>query len=163
LIYGFGIRHVGASAARLLADHFGSIDAIMAASEEELAAVDGVGEVIARAARAFFDRPGTAETIDKLRRAKVRFTEERQKPTGPLVGKSFVITGTLEKFSREEAGERIEALGGKVTSSLSKKTDYLVVGESPGSKLEKATKLGVKTLDEAAFRAILEGTGTAGQ
>jgi DNA ligase (NAD+) len=158
LIYGFGIRHVGASAARLLADHFGSIDAIMAASEEELAAVDGVGEVIARAARAFFDRPGTAEIIDKLRRAKVRFAEERKRVTGPLVGKTFVITGTLEKFSREEAGERIEALGGKVTSSLSKKTDYLVVGESPGSKIEKAAKLGVKTLDEAAFREILEGT-----
>jgi DNA ligase (NAD+) len=162
LLYGFGIRHVGASAARLLADHFGSIDAIMAASEEELAAVDGVGEVIARAARAFFDRPGTAEIIDKLRRAGVRFAEERKRPTGPLVGKTFVITGTLEKFSREEAGERIEALGGKVTSSLSKKTDYLVVGESPGSKFEKATKLGVKTLDEAAFREILEGTATAG-
>jgi DNA ligase (NAD+) len=163
LLYGFGIRHVGASAARLLADHFGSIDAIMKASTEELAAVDGVGEVIARAARGFFDRPGTAEIIEKLRRAGVRFSEVRAKPEGPLVGKTFVITGTLERFSREEAGERIEALGGKVSSSLSKKTDYLVVGASPGSKLEKATKLGVKTLDEAAFAAILEGAGdTAG-
>ena len=135
----------------------------MAASAEELAAVDGVGEVIARAVRAFFDRTGTAEVIEKLRRAGVRFAEERARASGPLLGKSFVITGTLEKLSREEAAERIEALGGKVTSSLSKKTDYLVVGASPGSKLEKATKLGVKTLDEAAFNEILEGaTPTVG-
>jgi DNA ligase (NAD+) len=158
LLYGFGIRHVGSSAARVLADHFGSIDAIMKASTEELAAVDGVGDVIAKAAREFFDRPGTSEIVEKLRRAGVRFEEERAKPTGPLVGKTFVITGTLEKFSREEAGERIEALGGKVTSSLSKKTDYLVVGASPGSKVDKATKLGVRALDEAAFLALLEGT-----
>jgi DNA ligase (NAD+) len=156
LLYGFGIRHVGASAARLLADHFGSIDAIMKASMEELAAVDGVGEVIARAVRAFFDRPGTAEVIEKLRRAGVRFSEERAKSSGPLLDQTFVITGTLEKLSREEAKERVEALGGKVTSSLSKKTNYLVVGASPGSKLEKATKLGVKTLEEGAFLQILE-------
>jgi DNA ligase (NAD+) len=161
LLYGFGVRHVGASAARLLADHFGSVDAIMAASVEELAGVDGVGDVIARAVREFFDRPGTAEIIEKLRRAGVRFAEQRSKPSGPLVGKSFVITGTLHELSREEATERIEALGGKVTSSLSKKTDYLVVGESPGSKLDKATKLGVKTLDEAAFSALLAGGADA--
>jgi DNA ligase (NAD+) len=159
LLYGFGVRHVGASAARLLADHFGSIDAIMAASTEELAAVDGVGEVIARAVRDFFDRAGTAEVIEKLRRAGVRFAEGRSKPSGPLVGKNFVITGTLDKFSREEAKARIEALGGKVTSTLSKKTDYLVVGESPSSKLEKATKLGVKTLDQAAFQELLAAGG----
>jgi DNA ligase (NAD+) len=162
LLYGFGIRHVGASAARLLADHFGSVDAIMAASMEELAAVDGVGEVIARAVRDFFDRPGTAEVIEKLRRAGVRFAEERSKPSGPLVGKNFVITGTLDKFSREEAKARIEALGGKVTATLSKKTDYLVVGESPSSKLEKATKLGVKTLDQAAFQELLAAGGDGG-
>jgi DNA ligase (NAD+) len=161
LLYGFGIRHVGASAAKLLADAFGSIDAIMAASVEELAAVDGVGEVIARAVRAFFDRPGTAEVIEKLRRAGVRFAEERAKSSGPLVGKSFVITGTLEKFSREQAKELIETRGGKVTSGVSKKTDYLVVGEKPSSKLDKATKLGVKTLDEAAFVEMIEGAGRA--
>jgi DNA ligase (NAD+) len=157
LLYGFGIRHVGASAARLLADHFGSIDAIIKASTEELAAVDGVGEVIARAVREFFDRPGTSDIVEKLRRAGVRFEERRSKASGPLVGKTFVITGTLDKYSRDEAKDRIEALGGKVTSGLSKKTDYLVVGESPGSKFEKAGKLGVKTLDEAAFTALLAG------
>jgi DNA ligase (NAD+) len=155
LLYSFGIRHVGATAARLLADAFGSIEKIAAASVEELAAVDGVGEVIARAAHEYFQRPATATLLDKLRQAGVRMSEERKKTVGPLTGKSFVITGTLEKLSREEAEERIVALGGKVTSSLSKKTDYLVVGASPGSKLEKAAKLGVPTIDEAAFKALL--------
>jgi DNA ligase (NAD+) len=155
LLYGFGIRHVGASAARVLADAFGSIDKIAAASEEELANAEGVGDVIARAVREYFDRASTAVLLDKLRRAGVRMSEERAKTTGPLTGKTFVITGTLDAFSREEAAERIEALGGKVTSGLSKKTDYLVVGASPGTKLDKATKLGVKTLDEAALKELL--------
>jgi DNA ligase (NAD+) len=155
LLYAFGVRHVGATAARLLADAFGSIDKIAAAPVEELAAVDGVGEVIATAAHEYFQRPATVSLLDKLRRAGVRMSEERKKTVGPLTGKSFVITGTLEEFSREEAEERIAALGGKVTNSLSKKTDYLVVGASPGSKLEKATKLGVQSIDEAAFKALL--------
>jgi DNA ligase (NAD+) len=157
LLTGFGIRHVGASAARVLADAFGSIDRIAEAPEEELANADGVGEVIARAVREYFDRESTKVILDKLRRAGVRMSEERKKTSGPLTGKAFVITGTLESMSREEATERIETLGGKVTSSLSKKTDYLVVGESPGTKLDKATKLGVATLDEAALKKMLEG------
>jgi DNA ligase (NAD+) len=155
LLYGFGIRHVGASAARVLADAFGSIDKIAQAPEEELAVADGVGDVIAHAVREYFDRPATAVVLDKLRKAGVRVAEDRVKTVGPLTGKTFVITGTLDALSREEAGKRIEALGGKVTSSLSKKTDYLVVGASPGTKLDKATKLGVKTIDEAAFTALL--------
>jgi DNA ligase (NAD+) len=155
LLYGFGIRHVGASAARVLADAFGSIDTIAAAPEEELAHADGVGDVIAHAVREFFDRPSTDAVLDKLRRAGVRMTEERTKTVGPLSGKTFVITGTLESMSREEAKERIETLGGKVTSGVSKKTDYLVVGESPSSKLDKATKLGVATIDENAFKELL--------
>jgi DNA ligase (NAD+) len=157
LLYGFGIRHVGASAARALADAFGSVDKIVAATAEEIASADGVGAVIAAAVRDFFDRPETAALLEKLRRAGVRLEEQRSRPTGPLVGKTFVITGTLAAFSREEAKARIEAQGGKVTSSLSKQTDYLVVGESAGSKLDKATKLGVATLDEAAFAALLGG------
>ena len=95
--------------------------------------------------------------VEKLRRAGVRLEEQREKRDGPLLGKTFVITGTLEAFSREEAKARIEAAGGKVTNSLSAKTDYLVVGDSPGTKLDKATKLGVATLDEAAFVALLAG------
>jgi len=158
LLYGFGIRHVGASAARVLADAFGSIDAIAATPYEALAEVSGVGEVIARAVREYFDRPATRLVLEKLRGAGVRLREERAAPTlGPLTGKSFVITGTLTSCSREEAKSRIEARGGKVTSGLSKKTDYLVVGDSPGTKLDKATKLGVNTLDETAFLALLAG------
>jgi DNA ligase (NAD+) len=159
LLYGFGIRHVGQSAARALADHFGSIDKIAAAPADEIAAIDGVGDVIAGAAREFFDRPETKALLDKLRGAGVRLEEERQPRGGPLLGKTFVITGTLEAFSRDEAKARIEGMGGKVTGSLSSKTDYLVVGESPGSKLDKATKLGVSTLDEKAFVALLASPG----
>jgi len=157
LLYGFGIRHVGVSAARALADAFGSIDRIAGASVEEIAAVDGVGGVIAGAVRAFFDRPETTALLEKLRRAGVRLDEQRAARSGHLIGKTFVITGTLDRLSREEAKLRIEALGGKVTNSLSSKTDYLVVGDSPGSKLDKATKLGVATLDEAAFGQLLAG------
>jgi DNA ligase (NAD+) len=148
---------VGGAAARAIADHFGSIDRIAAAPSEEIAAIDGVGDVIAGAVRAFFDRPETTELLDKLRRAGVRLEEARAKRTGPLVGKTFVITGTLDALSREEAKAKIETLGGKVTNSLSSRTDYLVVGESPGTKLDKATKLGVATLDEKAFLALLAG------
>ncbi|HVX93977.1 MAG TPA: NAD-dependent DNA ligase LigA [Polyangia bacterium] len=155
LLYGFGIRHVGASAARALADAFGSIDRVAAASIEELAAAEGVGTVIATAAREFFDREDTRGLLDKLRRAGVRLEESREKRTGPLTGKTFVITGTLAAMSREAAKARLEALGGKVTNSLSGSTSYLVVGESPGSKLDKAAKLGVATLDEAAFLELL--------
>src|SRR5262249_52148829 len=134
LLYGFGIRHVGATAARLLSNAFGSIDRIAGAPASELAIVEGVGDVIANAAREFFDRRQTTVLLDKLRHAGVRMSEERAKTTGPLSGKTFVITGTLEAFSRDKAKERIEELGGKVTASLSKATDYLVVGASPGSK-----------------------------
>jgi DNA ligase (NAD+) len=157
LLYGFGIRHVGASAARALADAFGSIDRVAAAGVEDLAAAEGVGPVIATAAREFFDREDTRVLVEKLRRAGVRLAETREKRTGPLTGKTFVITGTLAAMSREVAKERLEAKGGKVTNSLSGATSYLVVGDSPGSKLEKAQKLGVATLDEPAFLALLEG------
>jgi DNA ligase (NAD+) len=155
LLFGFGIRHVGATAARLLADAFGSIEAIANATAPQLSAVAGVGEVIGRSVRAYFDRPETAVLLDKLRRAGVTMSEQRARAAGSLSGKAFVLTGTLEGYSREQAKSTIEALGGKVTSSLSKATDYLVVGDSPGSKLDKAKKLGVATLDEQAFIALV--------
>jgi DNA ligase (NAD+) len=157
LLFGFGIRHVGATAARSLADAFGSIDAIAAATVEDLAAVDGVGQVIAESVREYFDRAQTRCLLAKLGKTGVRMSEQRAKKEGHLEGKQFVITGTLSAFSREEAKERIEALGGKVTSSLSKRTDYLVVGDSPGSKLEKAEKLDVARLEEAALVRLLSG------
>jgi DNA ligase (NAD+) len=105
--------------------------------------------------REFFDRDDTRTLLEKLRRAGVRLAETREKRTGPLTGKTFVITGTLAAMSRELAKERLEELGGKVTNSLSGATSYLVVGDSPGSKLDKAGKLGVATLDEPAFLALL--------
>jgi DNA ligase (NAD+) len=156
LLFGFGIRHVGASAARALADAFGSIDRVATATVEELAAANGVGTVIATAVREFFDREDARALLEKLRRAGVRLAEAREKTTGPLTGQTFVITGTLASMSREAAKARLEALGGKVTNSLSGATSYLVVGESPGTKLDKATKLGVATLDEPAFMKLLE-------
>lgn len=156
LLYGFGIRHVGSSAARALADAFGDIDKIAGASVEDMAAAQGVGTVIAASVREYFDREDARALLVKLRAAGVRLTEAREKRTGPLTAKTFVITGTLDALSREAAKARIEALGGKVTNSLSSHTTYLVVGDSPGSKLEKAAKLGVATLDEAAFLQLLE-------
>jgi DNA ligase (NAD+) len=161
LLYGFGIRHVGASAARALADAFGSIDRVAGATVEEMAGAQGVGTVIATAVREFFDREEARALLEKLRRAGVRLEETREKLEGPLTGKTFVITGTLAAMSREVAKERIEALGGKVTNSLSGATSYLVVGDSPGSKLDKAAKLGVATLDEAAFLSLLEAGNAA--
>ena len=156
LLFGFGIRHVGASAARALADACGSIDRVATATVEELAAANGVGTVIATAVREFFDRQDARALLEKLRRAGVRLVEAREKTTGPLTGQTFVITGTLASMSREAAKARLEARGGKVTNSLSGATSYLVVGDAPGSKLDKATKLGVATLDEPAFIKLLE-------
>jgi DNA ligase (NAD+) len=155
LLYALGIRHVGSNAAHLLADAMGSIDRISEAPVEELSAVAGIGEVIGRSVREFFDRPTTKALLEKLRAAGVRMSEARVLGPGPLTGKTFVITGTLAGFSREEAKARIQALGGKVTATVSKNTDYLVVGENPGSKLDQARKLGVETLDESGFTALL--------
>ncbi|MCC6557737.1 MAG: NAD-dependent DNA ligase LigA [Polyangiaceae bacterium] len=155
LLVGLGIRHVGATAARRLADAFGSIDALARASEAEIAAVPGVGAVIAAAVREHLGRPATAALIEKLRRAGVRLEEERARGGGPLEGVTLVITGTLSSMSREEARARVEALGGKVVSSVSSRTTYLVVGDAPGSKLERARALGVPALDEAGFLRLL--------
>ncbi|MEX2394943.1 MAG: NAD-dependent DNA ligase LigA [Actinomycetota bacterium] len=155
LLYGLGVLHLGATGARALADAYGSLDAIAAAPTDEIAAVEGIGPVIAASVREYFDRPQTKDLIERLRAAGVRLAEERKKATGPLVGKTFVITGTLERWSRENAKEQIEQRGGKVTSSVSKKTDYLVAGEAPGSKLDKANTLGVQVLDEAGLANLL--------
>ena len=156
LLVGLSIRNVGAGAARLLADAFGSIDAIARATIDELAGVEGIGPVLAASVHEYFERPDTARVLDKLRRAGVRMSEPRAQTSGPLTGKVLVVTGTLASLSREEAKARIEALGGKFAPGVSKNTDWLVVGERPGtSKIESARKLGTTTLDEAAFLALL--------
>jgi DNA ligase (NAD+) len=158
LLYGLGIRHVGERAAQVLADHFGSVDDIARASLEELQQAREIGPVLAASVRSWFDEPANRELIERFRGAGLKLAGERKTaPAGPqpLAGKTFVITGTLAKMSRDDAQRAIETLGGKVTGSVSKKTSYLVVGADAGSKLEKARALGVETLDEAAFLTLI--------
>jgi DNA ligase (NAD+) len=155
LLYGLGIRHVGGTTARDIADHFGSIDAIASASVDDFLNVDGVGRTVAESIVEYFRRPTSAKLLDKLRAAGVRMAEDRKAATGPLVGKTFVITGTLDEWSRDEASRLLTERGAKVTSSVSKKTDYLVAGENAGSKLEKARELGVEVIDESELAKLL--------
>lgn len=157
LIYALGISQVGQVTATQLAQHFGDLDPLMQASEEELVEVPDVGPVVARSIAHFFAQEDNREVIAQLRAAGVHWPViERPAADSALSGKVFVLTGTLESLTRDEAGERIEALGGKVTGSVSKKTDYVVAGERAGSKLTRAQQLGVAVLDEAAFLALLE-------
>ena len=160
LVYALGVRHVGERTAQVLMDAFGSLDAIQKAPIEQLQAIDEVGPVVAAAVREYFDDPRNLAVVGRLRESGVRMLADRpQVPAAPgaLAGKTFVLTGTLVGFSRDEAAEAIAALGGKVTGSVSKKTDYLVVGADAGGKLEKARTLGVAVLDEEAFRRLLGG------
>jgi DNA ligase (NAD+) len=156
VLVGLGIRHVGPPTARQLAGELGSIDAIAEAPAEQLTAVEGVGPVMAEAIRAWFDSPRNRRIVEKLRNAGVAMTEERAERTGPLLGKTFVLTGALPGLTREQATKLVEEAGGKVVSSVSKKTDYVVAGEAPGTKLTRAQELGVAVLDEAGLRALLE-------
>ncbi|MCB9707304.1 MAG: NAD-dependent DNA ligase LigA [Myxococcales bacterium] len=157
LIYGLGIHHVGAATARLLTDHYPSIDALMRAPEKALADIEGVGPVIAQSVHQYFSRPQTRELIDKFRAAGVTLDgPQRPRGKGPLAGKTFVLTGSLQGLSRDQAKERIEALGGKVQSGISKRTEFLIVGDNPGSKLQKAIELGIAVLDEPKLLKILE-------
>jgi len=159
LLYALGIRHVGERGAQVLADHFGSIDEIERASLEALQQVREIGPVLAASVRSWFDEPANRELIEGFRRAGLKLTGARKvAPAGPqpLAGKNFVITGTLASMSREEAQAKLEALGGKVTGSVSKKTTAVIVGSEPGAgKTEKASALGIKTLDEAGLLDLL--------
>jgi len=157
-IYGLGIRQVGESTAKDLAKHFGSLDALMEADEARLAVVPDVGPVVATAIVQFFHQPHNREVVEQLRAAGVSWKEGEPAAvlwTG-ISGKTFVLTGTLPNLSREEAKEMIEAKGGKVSGSVSKKTDFLVAGADAGSKLVKAGELGVKVIDEEELKQILE-------
>ncbi|NLM45407.1 MAG: NAD-dependent DNA ligase LigA [Firmicutes bacterium] len=156
LLYALGIRYVGERTAKLLAAHFGSLDAVMAASREELEAVPEIGPKIAESIREFAALPQSKKLVKRLRAAGLNFTEAEQAAASqPLAGKTFVLTGTLPTYSREEATALIEKAGGKVTSSVSKKTDFVVAGEKAGSKLDKARQLGVPVLSEADLLALL--------
>jgi DNA ligase (NAD+) len=158
LLYGLGIPDVGATVARGLADHFRTIDAVRAADAEALAAVEGVGPLMAGRIRAFFDEPHNAENLDRILAHLQIADVEAPAAGGALAGRTFVFTGGLESMSRPEAKQRVEALGARSTGSVSKKTDYVVAGEDPGSKLEKAQKLGVPVLDEQAFIELLSAS-----
>ncbi len=160
VLFGLGVPNVGFETAALVARHFGSIDKLTAAEEEELEAIKGVGEVVARGVVEFFARAEVREIINKLKRAGVKLEEERlAEPTGPWAGLTFVITGTLPSMSREEAERAVEARGGKATEGVSAKTSYLVAGERPGSKLAKAEKLGVKIVSAEEFDKMLKKSG----
>jgi DNA ligase (NAD+) len=156
-----GIRHVGETVAELLARHFGDLDALLEASAAEIEAVPGVGPIIAESVAAFFANPRNRAEVEALRALGLSWEKTAPAPPrgeGPLAGKIFVLTGTLEGMTRGEAKQRIEAQGGKVTGTVSKKTSYVVAGAEPGSKLATARELGVTVLDQAAFKALLSGT-----
>jgi DNA ligase (NAD+) len=159
LVYALGLRHVGEKAAATLARHLRTMDAIMEASVEQLQAVPDIGPVVAASIRSFAEEPRNHGLVAKLAAAGVNMSSQQPPPSvaaqGPLSGKTFVVTGTLASMSRDEAAAAIERLGGKVGSAVSRKTTYLVVGAEAGSKLEKAQALGVKTLTEEQFRAII--------
>ena len=160
-LYALGIREVGEATANALATYFGKLDSIMAANEEELLAVPDVGPVVASRIRSFFDEPHNRDVIASLQKHGVHWadTEPQKNVTdGPLSGKTFVLTGTLSSMTRDEAKQKIQAKGGKVTGSVSKKTDFVVYGEKAGSKLSKAQDLQVDTLDETQLERLLAGS-----
>src|SRR5919106_56326 len=157
LLIGLGIRHVGGTVAFQIAREAGSLAKLQEMSAEELVAMEGIGPVIAESVATFFGQDRNRAVIEKLRAAGVDPEEVAVEVDGPLVGKTFVLTGSLEGFSRGEATALVEERGGKVTSSVSKKTDYVVVGADPGSKFDKAKQLGIETLDEDALGKLLKG------
>lgn len=159
-LYGLGIREVGEATAISLADHYGKLAPILNATEDDLQQVPDVGPVVASRIRAFFDEEHNRSIISELQQLGLQWDEKEPLPrpvAGPCVGKTFVLTGTLSGMTRDEAKARIQALGGKVSGSVSNKTDYLVVGENAGSKLTKAQSLEIDILDEAAFDELVAG------
>jgi len=158
LLYALGIRHVGSNIADLLAEHFHSIDALAGATSEEIEAIEGIGPAIATAIVEFFQHEKNREIIDGLRQVGVSMAEHRDEALNlekTLTGKTFVLTGTLASMDRAEAEKQIKLRGGKATGSVTKKTSYVVSGESPGSKLVRAQELGITVIDESEFRALL--------
>ncbi len=158
VLFGLGIRFVGERTAQLLAEEFGSMDALMAASQEELERVNEVGPRVSQAIREFFDEETNRKLVEHLREAGLTFTAEKRKKSSELEGLTFVLTGMLPSLSREDAKARIEAAGGRVSGSVSKKTSYVVAGEEAGSKLEKAQELKVPVIDEAKLLDLLNGS-----
>jgi len=157
VIYGLGIRMVGERTAQFLAEHFGSMDALMNASAEELQAVNEIGPRVSQSIREFFEEPKNRALVEKLRKAGLTFKGEKKQRGTAVAGKTFVLTGTLEHFTRDEAKKLIEDAGGKVAGSVSKKTDYVVAGAEAGSKLDKAKQLGVAVIGERDMEGLVRG------
>jgi DNA ligase (NAD+) len=155
VLLGLGIRHVGERTAQALAEEFGSMDALIAATEDDLTRINDVGPKVAHAIHEFFSNKRNLGLVERFRKAGLTFTAEKRIRGTKLEGLTFVLTGTLPNLTRDEAKEKIEAAGGKVSGSVSKKTDYVVAGEEAGSKLDKANSLGVKVIDEAALLELL--------
>ncbi|MBU4561534.1 NAD-dependent DNA ligase LigA [bacterium] len=156
LIYALGIRHVGTHIADVLAKNYPALDELSKARAEELSSIPEIGPIVAQSVELFFRQEGAKRVIDKLRRAGVRLeVEKKKKAPQILTGKTFVLTGELEEFTREEASEIIKELGGRVASSVSRKTDYVVAGKEPGSKYTKAKELGIKIIDEKKFKKLI--------
>ena len=155
VIYGLGIRMVGERTAQFLAEHFGSMDSLMKAGEEELQAVAEIGPRVSQSIREFFGEPKNAALVDKLRQAGLTFKGAKKQRGTALTGKTFVLTGTLQHFTRDEAKKLIEDAGGKVSGSVSKKTDYVVAGEEAGSKLDKAKEFGVAVIGEKEMEELV--------
>jgi len=155
VLMGLSIRFVGERTAELLAQEFGSMDAIVNATAEDLERVEEIGPRISRSILEFFARPANRELIDHLKAAGLKMTAEKKQRTAQLAGQTFVLTGTLPNLSRDDAKARIEAAGGKVSGSVSKKTNYVVAGEEAGSKLDKARELNIPILDEAGLLQLL--------
>ncbi len=156
LIFALGIRHIGQKAAKLLADRFSDMDGIISASKEEILSIDGYGEIMAESVADFFSHPQAVELINDLKAAGVNMRSEKKVIDNRFEGKTFVLTGTLSRFTRTQASEVIETYGGKTSSSVSKKTDYVLAGEAAGSKLQKAQDLGVKIISEDEFAAMIK-------
>jgi DNA ligase (NAD+) len=156
VLYALGIPHVGFVTAQALVEHFGSMDDLEAAGEEQIAEVPGIGPVVASAVRQYLADERNRQTLATLRASGLRFVEEApRRAAGPFSGRTFVLTGRLESMTRPQAAAAIEALGGRTSDSVSKATSYVVAGEDPGSKLAKAQKAGVTVLDEPAFLELL--------
>lgn len=157
LIFAFGIRHIGSKAAKLISEHFLSIDAVLNAKKEDYLAIEGFGEIMAESAVEFFSLESTVNMIESLKNLGLNMQSNKEIKGDIFAGLTFVLTGTLPTYTRSEAGEIIESLGGKVSSSVSKKTSYVLAGEEAGSKLDKANALGVKVITEEEFNQMIKG------